>query len=89
LLAITIQNCAESAAFFGSVQKRIISFSASSYSHHSFGVHLVNVCPLFLQDKSVLAFVRLTEAINLGDLTEVPLPVRFLFIVVGPQVIII
>lgn len=41
---------------------------------------------LFFQDKSILAFVRLTEATNLGDLTEVPIPVRFLLVVVGPQV---
>ena len=38
-------------------------------------------------DKSILAFIRLSESSYLGDLTEVPLPTRFLFILLGPQVI--
>ncbi|CAF1088075.1 unnamed protein product, partial [Didymodactylos carnosus] len=33
----------------------------------------------------VNAFVRLAKGVNLGDLTEVPLPTRFLFILMGPQ----
>jgi hypothetical protein len=37
-------------------------------------------------DRSLLAFVRLSDASFLGDLTEVPLPTRFLFILLGPQV---
>ena len=37
-------------------------------------------------DKSILAFIRLSESSYLGDLTEVPLPTRFLFILLGPQV---
>ena len=38
---------------------------------------------LFLQ-QPVMAFVRLSEGCFLGNLTEVPLPVRFLFILMGP-----
>ena len=37
-------------------------------------------------DRSILAFIRLSESSYLGDLTEVPLPTRFLFILLGPQV---
>ncbi|CAF0728534.1 unnamed protein product [Didymodactylos carnosus] len=33
----------------------------------------------------VYAFVRLAKGVHLGDLTEVPLPTRFLFILLGPQ----
>ncbi|CAL1280805.1 unnamed protein product [Larinioides sclopetarius] len=35
-------------------------------------------------DKIVSSFVRLTNSCNLGDLTEVPVPTRFLFILLGP-----
>ncbi|CAG2053057.1 unnamed protein product, partial [Timema podura] len=35
-------------------------------------------------DKTLSAFVRLTQANFLGDLTEVPVPTRFLFILLGP-----
>jgi hypothetical protein len=37
-------------------------------------------------DKCFLAFIRLEEASFLGDLTEVPIPTRFLFVLLGPQV---
>ena len=33
----------------------------------------------------VMAFVRLSEGRQLGNLTEVPIPVRFLFILLGPE----
>ncbi len=37
--------------------------------------------------KSPLAvFIRLNQAIYLADLTEVPVPTRFLFILLGPPV---
>ena len=36
--------------------------------------------------KSVCAFIRLTDACRLGDMTEVPIPTRFLFILLGPPV---
>nr|CAD7569370.1 unnamed protein product [Timema californicum] len=35
-------------------------------------------------DKTLSAFVRLDQANFLGDLTEVPVPTRFLFILLGP-----
>ncbi|GBM88814.1 Electroneutral sodium bicarbonate exchanger 1 [Araneus ventricosus] len=35
-------------------------------------------------DKIVLSFVRLTNSCSLGDLTEVAVPTRFLFILLGP-----
>ncbi len=37
-------------------------------------------------EKPLSAFIRLSEAILLGDLTEVPVPTRFLFILLGPPV---
>ncbi|XP_041050311.1 electrogenic sodium bicarbonate cotransporter 1-like [Carcharodon carcharias] len=36
-------------------------------------------------DKPFVAFVRLKEAMILGALTEIPLPTRFLFILLGPK----
>jgi hypothetical protein len=39
----------------------------------------------FLQ-KPLSAFIRLNHANFLGDLTEVPVPTRFLFILLGPTV---
>merc|ERR1719445_1476409 len=35
-------------------------------------------------DKPLSAFIRLSEAAILGDLTEVPVPTRFIFILLGP-----
>jgi hypothetical protein len=35
-------------------------------------------------EKPLIAFVRLANAVLLGDLTEVPIPTRFLFILLGP-----
>jgi len=32
----------------------------------------------------VYAFVRLAKGVNLPDLIEVPLPTRFLFVLLGP-----
>ena len=37
-------------------------------------------------DKPLSAFIRLSESVMLGDLTEVPVPTRFLFILLGPPV---
>ncbi|KAB7498207.1 Electroneutral sodium bicarbonate exchanger 1 [Armadillidium nasatum] len=36
-------------------------------------------------DKPVTAFVRLSQGASLGDMTEVPVPTRFLFIMLGPR----
>ncbi|RWS31538.1 sodium bicarbonate cotransporter 3-like isoform X9 [Leptotrombidium deliense] len=36
-------------------------------------------------DRAISAFVRLHQACHLGDLTEVPVPTRFLFILLGPH----
>ncbi|XP_076044221.1 na[+]-driven anion exchanger 1 isoform X4 [Oratosquilla oratoria] len=36
-------------------------------------------------EKPATAFVRLSQAASLGDLTEVPVPTRFLFIILGPM----
>ncbi|KAM6965182.1 electrogenic sodium bicarbonate cotransporter 4 [Aplochiton taeniatus] len=36
-------------------------------------------------DKPFVAFVRLSQATTLGGLTEVPVPTRFLFVLLGPQ----
>jgi hypothetical protein len=37
-------------------------------------------------EKPLSAFIRLSEASILGDLTEVPVPTRFIFILLGPAV---
>lgn len=37
-------------------------------------------------EKTLSAFIRLSHATFLGDLTEVPVPTRFLFILLGPTV---
>ena len=42
---------------------------------------------LNILDKPLSAFIRLSEATILGDLTEVPVPTRFIFILLGPAVI--
>ena len=36
-------------------------------------------------EKPLSAFIRLQEAVILGDLTEVPVPTRFLFVMLGPH----
>ncbi|CAM4729009.1 unnamed protein product [Leuciscus chuanchicus] len=36
-------------------------------------------------DKPLVAFVRLAQAATLGGLTEVPVPTRFLFVLLGPN----
>ena len=41
---------------------------------------------LDILEKPVSAFFRLSNAIVLGDLTEVPVPTRFIFILLGPVV---
>ncbi|XP_051158303.1 sodium-driven chloride bicarbonate exchanger isoform X2 [Leptopilina boulardi] len=35
-------------------------------------------------DKTLSAFIRLSQAFILGDLTEVPVPTRFIFVLLGP-----
>ena len=37
-------------------------------------------------EKPVSAFIRLIQPVVLGDLTEVPVPTRFVFILLGPVV---
>ena len=36
-------------------------------------------------EKPVLSFVRLSEGVRMDGLTEVPIPVRFLFVLLGPS----
>ncbi|XP_035714213.1 electroneutral sodium bicarbonate exchanger 1 isoform X3 [Folsomia candida] len=36
-------------------------------------------------DKPLSAFIRLSQSVLLGDLTEVPVPTRFLFVLLGPM----
>lgn len=40
-------------------------------------------------DKTLSAFIRLNHATGLGNITEVPVPTRFIFILLGPIVSII
>lgn len=35
-------------------------------------------------EKTLSVFIRLNSAVNLGDLTEVPVPTRFLFVLLAP-----
>lgn len=37
-------------------------------------------------DKTLSAFIRLSQAGMMGDLTEVPVPTRFIFVLLGPMV---
>lgn len=37
-------------------------------------------------DKTLSAFIRLSQAGIMGDLTEVPVPTRFIFVLLGPRV---
>jgi len=37
-------------------------------------------------DKTLSAFIRLSQAGIMGDLTEVPVPTRFIFVLLGPMV---
>ena len=37
-------------------------------------------------EKPISCFIRLQEASMLGDLTEVPVPTRFIFVLLGPGV---
>lgn len=37
-------------------------------------------------EKPIAAFVRLSQGASLGDMTEVPVPTRFIFIMLGPKV---
>ena len=36
--------------------------------------------------KPITAFIRLQKGVILGDLTEIPIPTRFLFIMMGPAI---
>ncbi|KYN09741.1 Sodium bicarbonate cotransporter 3 [Trachymyrmex cornetzi] len=38
-------------------------------------------------DKTLSAFIRLSQAGIMGDLTEVPVPTRFIFVLLGPTII--
>jgi hypothetical protein len=35
--------------------------------------------------KPIMGFVRLTKSMVIGELTEVPVPTRFLFVLLGPR----
>ena len=39
---------------------------------------------LDILEHPLIAFVRLQKAVILGDLTEVPVPTRFIFVLLGP-----
>ena len=69
---------------------RALSTNEDAESHHSLVLDdnteatAVLVGPLQSLDEPLLAFVRLKEARKLGNLLEVNLPVRFLFLLLGP-----
>ena len=37
-------------------------------------------------DRTLAIFIRLDKAVHLGEVTEVPVPTRFMFILLGPRV---
>ncbi|KAI6183292.1 Anion exchange protein [Aphelenchoides bicaudatus] len=65
----------------GSVPKEILSQKEGSGSQKASNVLVGEVDFL---SHHITAFVRLKQASILGDLTEVPVPTRFLFILLGP-----
>uniref|UniRef100_A0A673KVE1 Anion exchange protein n=1 Tax=Sinocyclocheilus rhinocerous TaxID=307959 RepID=A0A673KVE1_9TELE len=58
-----------------------------SYLSHSQDAEASNVLigEVDFLDKPFVAFVRLAQAATLGGLTEVPVPTRFLFVLLGPN----
>ncbi|VUZ39945.1 unnamed protein product [Hymenolepis diminuta] len=68
------------------------NIESTQYDHHFFkkvpqGAEAVNILvgeTTFLRHP-VAAFVRLREAARLGEMTEVPVPTRFMFILLGSQ----
>lgn len=40
-------------------------------------------------EKPISAFVRLSQTVFFSDLTEVPIPSRFIYILLGPKVFVI
>ena len=70
----------------------------TSKGHHEVNHHFMKKLPKDAEASNILvgeleelvapvsAFIRLNTAIDLGDLTEVPLPTRFIFILLGPNV---
>jgi sodium bicarbonate transporter 10 len=52
------------------------------------GVEATNILvgDLAVLDKPISVLIRLNEAVPLGDLTEVPVPTRFIFVLLGPAV---
>uniref|UniRef100_A0A8C2BM27 Anion exchange protein n=1 Tax=Cyprinus carpio TaxID=7962 RepID=A0A8C2BM27_CYPCA len=57
------------------------------YSQNSLDAEASNVLigEVDFLDKPFVAFVRLAQAATLGGLTEVPVPTRFLFVLLGPD----
>uniref|UniRef100_A0A672LYC8 Anion exchange protein n=1 Tax=Sinocyclocheilus grahami TaxID=75366 RepID=A0A672LYC8_SINGR len=57
------------------------------YSQNSLDAEASNVLigEVDFLDKPFVAFVRLAQAATLGGLTEVPVPTRFLFVLLGPN----
>ena len=64
------------------------NFSLALFIHNlTLQVTNVLVGEVDFLDKPVSAFVRLANATILGDFTEVPLPSRFVFVLLGPKVL--
>ncbi|XP_033100508.1 electroneutral sodium bicarbonate exchanger 1-like [Anneissia japonica] len=75
-----------------SMKKRVKTIHMSHEAKHHFmkkipaGAEASNVLvgEVDFLSHAVIAFVRLEHSVLLGDLTEVPIPTRFLFILLGP-----
>lgn len=68
----------------------MLTFTVLQYDHHFFkkvphGAEAVNILvgETYFLRHPVAAFVRLREACRLGEMTEVPVPTRFMFILLG------
>ncbi|MGH0122892.1 UNVERIFIED_CONTAM: hypothetical protein FKN15_008817 [Acipenser sinensis] len=54
-------------------------------SHHHNHNHTTDTCCVDFLEQPAMAFVRLNEAVFLESVLEVPVPVRFLFVLLGPS----
>lgn len=64
-------------------QKTIIKFTQPNKQDIPEAITVL-VGPTDFLSKPVVAFVRLANSQRLGNMTEIPLPVKFLFIMLGP-----
>ncbi|KAM7534494.1 hypothetical protein Aperf_G00000106244 [Anoplocephala perfoliata] len=91
--AATASNAAsDQMGAYSNTPDNLEATSPTQYDHHFFkkvpqGAEAVNILvgeTTFLRHP-IAAFVRLREAVRLGEMTEVPVPTRFVFVLLGSQ----